>query len=293
MRRPGAYDAGTVLPDYHMHTRLCQHAAGEPKDYAARAIEAGLPEICLTDHMPMPAWYDPMSRMRPEEFPTYEGWASEARRLHPSLPIRFGVEGDFHPDAMDHVAGFLGSRPFDYVIGSVHVLGDWGFDNEAQIAEWSRRDVLDVWEDYFHLVELMAESRLFDSLGHPDLPKKFGRRPDADLEPLFREVLACVKENGLCLEVNTSGLRKPCREIYPARRLLEIAADLGVPIVTGSDAHEPGSVGANFAEALALLRETGHREASRFERRKRIPVPLPSSSLTPGPSPPRGEGKPE
>ena len=115
---------------------------------------------------------------------------------------------------------------------------------------------------------------MYDTLAHPDLVKKFGHVPKEDLGPMFQDALACVKEYGLAIEVNTAGLRKKCREIYPSRRLLEIAFDLGIPVVTGSDAHAPSEVGAGFDEAAALLRGAGYREVSRFEKRRRIPCPI-------------------
>jgi histidinol-phosphatase (PHP family) len=263
-----------MLPDYHLHTPLCKHAAGEPEAYADRAIARGIPEIAFTDHVPMPAWYDPENRMTEPEFPRYRALVDRVRKARPNFPIRFGVEADFVPGTEDYLAGFLATHPLDYVLGSIHFLGDFGFDNEKYAEEWSRRDVLAAWQDYFRLVQLLAKSRLFDALAHPDLVKKFGHVPEGDLSPMFREALACVKEHGLALEVNTAGLRRPCREIYPSRRLLEIAIDLGIPAVTGSDAHAPSEVGAGFEAAEALLRDVGYREASRFEKRRRIPFPL-------------------
>jgi histidinol-phosphatase (PHP family) len=127
---------------------------------------------------------------------------------------------------------------------------------------------LEVWTKYFERLTLAAESGLFDILGHADLCKKFCIRPQADCAPLFRRFLEAVRRNGSAIELNTSGLRKDCREIYPSPAIVQIAAEIGVPITFGSDAHAPGEVGMNFAEAVQLARSAGYTHYRRFHRRQ-------------------------
>ena len=83
--------------DYHMHTPLCRHAKGEPTEYAARAIEVGLPEIGLSDHSPMREDDFDDWRMRASELTEYASKVDQARLDHPSLPVRFGLEVDYLP----------------------------------------------------------------------------------------------------------------------------------------------------------------------------------------------------
>src|SRR5256885_12609350 len=113
-----------------------------------------------------------------------------------------------------------------------------------------------------------ANSRLFDSLSPPDLPKKFKHYPKADFTPVFERALRTARASDVAIEINTSGLRKPCKEIYPGRRFLEIAFRLGVPISLGSDAHRPEETGCAFNEAVALARSVGYREICRFTKRR-------------------------
>jgi histidinol-phosphatase (PHP family) len=260
--------------DYHMHTRLCKHAVGEPVDYARAAIAAGLDEIGFSDHNPMPEGYDPDFRMRPEEMGTYAQWVEAARAAFPRLPIKFGLEADFHPGTEEYVQDTLESWPFDYVIGSVHYIGTWGFDNPDLQGEFAKRDLWEVYTQYFTLVERMAEAGMFDIAGHFDLVKKFGHYPERDWMPPARRALEAVKAQGMCLEVNTAGWRKPVGDLYPATRVLEEAARMGIPVTLGSDAHEARHVGADFDRAAGILAKAGYRSISRFTRREREETPL-------------------
>jgi histidinol-phosphatase (PHP family) len=153
-----------------------------------------------------------------------------------------------------------------------YVSDAWAIDDPQKLSEWKTRDAFAVWQIYFDRLALAAEAKLFDIIGHADLPKKFGIRPAQDCAPLYEKFLDAAAKSGCAIELNTAGLRKDCREIYPSRQLLEIAFRKNVPITFGSDAHAPGEVGLNFAEAIQLAREVGYKESSRFVRRKRESV---------------------
>ena len=113
---------------------------------------------------------------------------------------------------------------------------------------------------YFDLLTQAAESGLFEIIGHADLPKKFGIYPERDCTPLFERFLQAAARAQVAMELNTAGLRKDCREIYPAPRIVQLAKKHGVAITFGSDAHAPGEVGMNFPEAIALARAAGTRK---------------------------------
>lgn len=261
--------------DYHMHTPLCKHAVGAPEDYVRRALDIGLSEIGMSDHMPMPGWYDPNFRMRRDQFDEYIAMVEDVQsRFGDRLPIRLGLEGDYFPGTEGFVRDILWRADFDYVIGSVHYLGDWAFDNPEYTAQYEGKDVAQIYREYFDMVKGAARSGLFDIVGHPDVIKKFGHRPAGPIDDLLEDALAAVKRAGMALEVNTSGLRYPCREIYPSRRMLEIARALDVPVTLGSDAHKPEQVGLGFDEAKALLREVGYTHVVRYVKREPEPVPI-------------------
>jgi histidinol-phosphatase (PHP family) len=151
-------------------------------------------------------------------------------------------------------------------------------DNPAHLSRWRGQGAVEeIWERYWVLYEKCVRSGFFDFCAHPDLPKKFGLRPDGDLRRYYEPTIQAFVDTGLVMEVNTAGLRKEVAEIYPERTLLKMAYEAAVPIIINSDAHATAEVGAGFAEALDLVRSVGYRETVRFVGRKRITVPLPET----------------
>ena len=106
-------------------------------------------------------------------------------------------------------------------------------------------------------------------LSAADLPKKFGIYPKQDCTPLFERFLDAAARKDVAMELNTAGLRKDCREIYPSPKMVQMARAKGVAITFGSDAHAPGEVGMNFTEAMQLARASGYTECRGFTRRRR------------------------
>ena len=256
--------------DYHMHTPLCRHARGEPVEYAAQAVKLGLTEIGFSDHSPMRRDDFDNWRMRHDQLDDYVARVRQAQKEFPQLTIRLALEVDYLPGHEEWIRELAARHPWDYFIGSVHyVSDDWDIDNPAKLSEWKNRDTFEVWSVYFDRLAMAAASGLFEIIGHADLPKKFGHRPVQDCAPLYDKFLTAAKQHDCAIELNTAGLRKDCREIYPHRDILKLAFQKGVPITFGSDAHAPEEVGMDFALAIQLARETGYRECRRFELRKR------------------------
>ncbi len=254
--------------DYHMHTPLCRHASGEPVDYARRAIECGLTEIGFSDHSPMRRDDFDDWRMQDDQLDEYVGKVRKAQRDFPQLAIRLALEVDYLPGQEDWIRDLAGRHPWDYFIGSVHyVSDDWAVDSPFKLSEWKHRDTFEVWSVYFDRLTRAAETGLFEIIGHADLPKKFGHRPAQDCSALYERFLSAAKQHHCAIELNTAGLRKDCREIYPSRAILQRAFHHGVPITFGSDAHAPEEVGQNFHEAIALAKEVGYTSAWRLKAR--------------------------
>ncbi len=261
--------------DYHMHTPLCRHAKGEPTEYAARAVAVGLDEIGFSDHSPMAADDFDNWRMRAAELDEYVEKVQRARRDHPALSIKLGLEVDYLPGHEDWIRTLAARHRWDYFIGSVHYVSDtWAVDDPSRLADWKGRDPFEIWSLYFDRLTAAASSGLFDIIGHADLPKKFGIRPQQDCAPLYRPFLEAAAKSNTAIELNTAGLRKDCAEIYPSRTLLDLAHSAGVAITFGSDAHAPAEVGLNFAEAIALARDVGYTHCCRFSNRQRQVVAI-------------------
>ena len=256
--------------DLHMHTPLCRHATGEPVDYARHALALGLTEIGFSDHSPMPQDDFDNWRMFDRQLDEYAAKVRLAQKTFPQLAIRLALEVDYLPGHEDWIRQLATRQPWDYFIGSVHYVGDaWDIDNPAKLSEWKKREPFDVWQSYFERLTMAANSRLFEIIGHADLPKKFGIRPQQDCTPLYENFLDAAARAGCAIELNTAGLRKECREIYPCRPLLQLAFQKNVPITFGSDAHTPEEVGMGFTDAIGLARGVGYTESCRFNQRRR------------------------
>lgn len=262
-------------PDYHMHTVLCKHAEGTAREFKQAALERGLPEICFTDHCPEPSGYDSKHRMTLAQVPDYQALIAELQDN--TLPTTYwGAEADYFPGCEAFLSQFLPTQPFDLILGSVHYIKDWGFDNPDYLKTWESVDIKGVWKEYFGLLKGLVDTRLYDVIGHFDLPKKFGHRlRDKDMKEIVQPILDHIARSGMGIEINTSGWRRQVAEAYPSPLILSLAAEREIPLTFGSDAHAPNEVGYEFDKALQLARETGHTSSLHFRQRHGTRVALP------------------
>ena len=214
-------------------------------------------------------------RMKASELDLYVAKVEQARRDYPGLSVKLALEVDYLPGYEDWVRDLAGRHRWDYFIGSVHYISpSWAIDNPFQLAEWKKHEPIEVWTAYFERLTSAAESRLFDIIGHADLCKKFSFYPKQDCTQLFSRFLDAAHRNGVAIELNTAGLRKDCKEIYPSRQIVQMARERNLAITFGSDAHAPGEVGMNFNEAIALARSVGYTHTRRFAQRRHQTVPI-------------------
>ncbi|MEM3577097.1 MAG: histidinol-phosphatase HisJ family protein [Candidatus Bathyarchaeia archaeon] len=261
-----------MIMDYHVHTEASPDAVGTIKDYVKKAVEKGIDEIGFSDHISLHEIGN-YSRMRQQQMPAYiENFLALKQRDETS--IKLGVEIDFFPEDKDRIKEFIQKYPFDYVIGAVHFIGSWGIDNPHQKHEYLKRDILQTYRAYFSLIKEMCGSRLFDVVAHLDLIKIFGFKPNCDFSDILIETSEAIAKSKMCVEINTAGLRRPCAEIYPSEELLKILHAYDVPIVFGSDAHNPEDLGRNFKEALVLAKRTGYAYACIFSKRQKTLVEI-------------------
>jgi histidinol-phosphatase (PHP family) len=258
-----------------MHTPLCMHAVGEPTELARQAAKVGLKEIGFSDHSPMSRDDFDDWRMKGSELEIYVEKVNQARRDHPGLVIKLGLEVDYLPGHEEWIRELSERCEWDYLIGAVHYVSDsWAIDSPYQLAKWKDRDPFEVWTLYFERLTMAANSGLFDIIAHADLCKKFCYYPKEDVTGIEMRFLDAVKARDLCLELNTAGLRKDCKEIYPSSRMVQAAAERRIPISFASDAHAPAEVAMNFPEAITLAKGAGYKHYSRFSKRKRESVLL-------------------
>ena len=251
--------------DLHNHTTLCNHANGEIYEYIDKAIESGTMYLGFSDHAPMD--FDPKYRMSFEDMKKYENDILNLKEKYKDkIEILLGYEVDYLKNHMDERV--LNAK-VDYLIGSVHFIDDWGFDNPEFIGRYESEDIDDIWQKYFDTIEEMANSNLFDIVGHLDLIKVFKFMPKKDINIIAYNALVAIKKADMVLEINVAGLRKPIKELYPSKSLLELAFKLEVPITFGSDAHEPNQVSLFTKEAQDMAKAIGYKECAIFHNRKK------------------------
>jgi histidinol-phosphatase (PHP family) len=262
--------------DYHMHTPLCHHATGEPVDYAAQAVASGLTEIGFSDHSPMQRDDFDDWRMSFSDLDSYVEKVEKARAAFPNLSIKLALEVDYIPGHEEWIKQLAARHPWDYLIGSVHyVAGSWDFDNPKKLSEWKKHDPFEVWSLYFERLTMAAESGLFETIGHADLCKKFCYYPKEDCTPVFQRFLQAAAKKNVAIEINTSGLRKDCKEMYPSPKFLQMAWENRVALTFGSDAHSAKEVGMDFEKAISLAKKTGYKHWRRLKSRKYEEIGLP------------------
>lgn len=263
-----------MLADYHIHTELCGHASGEMEEYVRHALKIGLNEIGFCDHLPMFKEQDKTLRMSLSDLPVYVENVRFFKGKFKNISIKLGTEVDYIPGNENDIKKLTSQYDFDYMMGSVHYIDDWMVDSRKFIAEYEKRDIDEVYEQYFNLIKKAVESRLFNTIGHIDLIKKFGHRPKKDIRKTLEILAKALRDNQVCTEVSTAGLRKPVAEIYPTRQILEICFNNDVGITLGSDAHKPEEVGYEFGILSEFVRKVGYRKIVTYLKKNPVIVYL-------------------
>jgi histidinol-phosphatase (PHP family) len=258
-----------LFSDYHMHPqghRVQRYTQKSLQPWADSARRSGLRDIAFTDHDRYHAGidFDEINRLR---------------ERNPDLRIRAGIELDNDP--IHSLAGRKWIEKnwdkLDFVLGSVHFLerADQMFDSVPDgAAQFERRNIDEMYADYFRRLRELIATGLVDSLAHLDLIKIHGHRPTADIGALINETLEFIRSRNRAIELSTAGWRKPVNELYPSDSIIELAMDKGIPFTTASDAHSHVQLGENFARLAHKMAEIGIRQVCTFENHKRTEVPL-------------------
>jgi len=266
-----------VIVDYHMHLRNARgeiaHDTSAVEPFVESAREAGVDEIGFTEHIyyfrqTRSLWTVPYHTERcVYDIEAYVSAVVGARNR--GLPVKLGLEVDYVRGREEQTRELLAPYPWDFLLGSLHYIGDVGVDDEPRLVDAVGVD--EAWRVYFDTLAAAARSGLFESLSHPDLVKIFGARPASfDYGP----VVAAIADSGVAVEVSTAGLHKPVRELYPHPEFLAECRARDVPVTLASDAHTPDLVRRDFDRALELLRSVGYDTVTVFEQRRGRQEPL-------------------
>ncbi len=259
-----------MIIDLHNHTTLCNHAEGTVEEYIEEAIKKGTKTFGFSEHAPMD--FDPKYRISFEQMKEYETLILEYKEKYKDkIEILLGYE-------VDYLEGLVDARVLnadvDYLIGSVHFIEKWGFDNPEFIGKYDEENIDDIWKKYFDAIEAMAKSGNFDIVGHFDLIKVFKFMPNKNILELANNALKAIKKADMVLEINMAGIRKPIAEAYPSKEILQKAFELDIPITFSSDAHSPSQVSMYASEIVNLAKEVGYTQCASFSNRKRKMVDI-------------------
>jgi histidinol-phosphatase (PHP family) len=272
-----------MLTDYHLHLRPDEVGTAEEyftaenvDRYLAAAEEHRIDELGVSEHVyrftqSLEIWDHPYwTRQARDDLDAYCEFVR-------TTPLRLGIECDFVPGSEDRIANLL-ERDFDYVIGSVHYLGEDGALDDQRYDVWERiSDPDELWSKYFSWQAELARTGLYDIVSHPDLVKMWGSdrpSPVRDRRFHYEPAVEAIAESGIAVEVSTAGLRKPVGEIYPSREFAEMCVEAGADFALSSDAHAPDQVGFGYDRAIEFLASLGVERICVFEGRTRRLEPL-------------------
>lgn len=269
-----------MLTDYHVHLRPDDVDSTPAAEFFTRAnadrymdaaSEAGIAELGVSEHIhrfttALEIWDHPFWRENARD--DLSAYCDFVR----STELKLGIEMDYVPGREDRIANVLDAHEFDYVVGSVHFVGDGAVDHDGYDVWAFDGDPDRIWARYFELLAEAASSGLFDILAHPDLVKYWGgRRPVPSRDPRFHyePAVEAIAGSEIAVEVSTAGLRKPVGELYPAPAFAEMCVDAGAVFALSSDAHVPEHIGYEYERAVAAMRGWGISRVAVFEGRER------------------------
>lgn len=263
------------LADYHTHTRFSPDAGDSMTAMAQAAIDAGLHEICFTDHVEPLTWGG-LEKRGPYDWPrlTADFEAAQQAVGH-RIRLRLGMELGDAQWAPEHTRTLLRDAPdFDFVIGSIHILSrKYQGEDLYTYAPADEAEAQEVLADYLEEVLALAKLGGFNVLGHLTLPLRYFNEMRgfhvsfAPYEEQIREIFRALISNGRGIELNVNRGNTP----LPDEKWLRLYRELGGELITlGTDAHSTAHVGRFIRERQALLRACGFRRFCTFEKQAPI-----------------------
>ncbi|HSI82814.1 MAG TPA: histidinol-phosphatase HisJ family protein [Candidatus Methylacidiphilales bacterium] len=249
-----------LFSDYHMHPqahKLQPYSQELLQPWADRARLRGITDFAITDH---DRYHEAVDFDQIDIF----------RDRNPDLNIRAGIELDNDPKSCVQGRAWVDRHwdRLDFVLGSVHYIGNWPFDHADHTAEFGKRNIDEVYEQYIAELDRMIVLGHVDSMAHLDLIKIFKFFPTVPLVELFTPVLEKIAHAGLAMEISTAGWRKPIGIQYPDEAIVRKALELGIPITIASDAHAYTEMSKDYEKLAEFLKLVGVREIAIFEKHK-------------------------
>ncbi|MBD3168734.1 MAG: histidinol-phosphatase HisJ family protein [candidate division Zixibacteria bacterium] len=262
--------------DFHVHPQYSIDAQGSIPDYCERALSLGLEAICFTTHIDLNPARDEVDpfiridgeiiRVTPESLAIYynDVMSAKGKYAKRGLDVYPGIELDYFEGVEEIWDNFNPGLDFAFTIGSVHCIEDLAFTYNKEASNlFGKHTERKFFERYYKSVKSLARSEVIDCIGHLDGYRKYARSvypKGLDVFPIdiIGPALEAIRDSGKGIEINSSSKRHGSGTTYPSIEILELAAKVGVPIVSlGSDAHKPEGLGAGLEESARLIEELG------------------------------------
>ncbi|MCM3713852.1 histidinol phosphate phosphatase domain-containing protein [Alkalihalobacillus oceani] len=267
--------------------------------YLERAIQLGLKEVGLVEHLyrfqECRRYFEAHMHLANDELGKLQmSWLERVATI-PSMnqfidfiqsqqekwnnhgvTLSLGIEADFFPHGEAELEALLANKPWDYVIGSVHFVRGWGFDNKYTAGRFEQEDLAELYHTHTDYVCQAISSQLFDLIAHLDNLKVFSYRPEeALLLENYTRIAETLQRHDVATEVNTGlAYRYPVKEACPSPAYLQILARHVIPFTLSSDAHFPDDVGTNIEQSIELLRRNQYTSIVGFSKRKRYEITM-------------------
>ncbi len=267
-----------MLSDCHMHTMFSLDSEADPEEMIKGGIKKGLEAICFTDHEDK----DYVDEGNPWTFDVkqyFERMRMLKGRYRKSIEVRIGVEIGLQPHLRDYYRDYVRQNPFDFVIGSVHLIKSR--DPYYQEFFEGRKDADAYEETFLETYDNVRKIEDFDVLGHLDYVTRYGRQREEEysyqrFSDLIDRILRVLIERGKGIELNTAGLKYGLPYAHPHPDVLKRYRELGGEILTiGSDAHKPEHIAYDFKKVPELLKSCGFRYYTEFVERRPVFKKLP------------------
>jgi len=284
------------IMDYHTHNKRCGHALGEIEDYVKVAIEKNFNEIGITDHFPIGAVLDDPqvderikgASMDVEEFPNYvEDIKNLQEKYKNKIAIRLSTEINFFTPGRALTRQKKVLEPFkddfDYLLCAIHgikwhespvIILDPRESSEA-LKKFSSEKIISA---YVEKLIKIVNTDFFDVLAHFDNYRVLYRPKTPHLsEKIWQKILDLldtIKNKGMAIEINTSGVIKEIGSQYPSDKIIEEIIQRDIPMTLGSDAHSPEYVGYMFEESIERVKKWGLSHLCTYEAREQSLVKI-------------------
>ncbi|HIZ78418.1 MAG TPA: histidinol-phosphatase HisJ family protein [Candidatus Lachnoclostridium stercorigallinarum] len=272
-----------MFADYHVHTEFSDDSRYLMEDVIRDAVNMGMDEICITDHVDYGVkvdWDsgeeigyrhgDPLANV---DYPRYMDKIRALKEEYQGkITIRTGMEFGVQMHTIPEFEALFARYAFDFIILSIHQVEDKEFWTQDFQRGRTQKEYNERY--YQEMLDVVKAYKNYSVLGHMDLIKRYdeaGIYPFENVKPMIEEILKIVIADGKGIELNTSFHRYGLSDSMPSREILKLYRELGGEIITiGSDSHKPEHLGAYIDEGKEILRGLGFERFCTYENMKPV-----------------------